>query len=697
MTLRLQARTVALLLGVAACAQGKMPKSQSDLGAVQRLPESQLGVAEVDITPPPGLGLFGHGPESRVAEGTLLRLRCHAFVFVGPSAASGSSEALAFIPCELPAPSLLLQRKVAQLVNKQIPLGAERIWISATHTHAGPGHYFASQNYSGPLSSRRIGFDEDVLSFLATRIAKAITQAYMDRAPGRWGWATRRVQGLSKNRSYAIMLRNPQRPAQLEQQLGEPGLDPALNAVDQQLSLLRLETRDKDGGWQALAALLVFGLHPTVIDHRNTLYNGDAFGYATRALAARLREQHGRTVLVGMANGIEGDVTSVRSEATPAEAERIGAQIAQHAWEAWNGDDTGQAIALDANAPVRSRYRELNLPHAYTKHGCLCKTPEVGTPVGGGADDHPTFWRALDAFNPGARRRPEKEQDEDCQNPKYFIQGLGDSVPGITFPEYAPIGVAQLGNGLLVTLPAELTTVVGMRIRESVQAVAAQHAGAPPIVAVVGLSHDYLQYVASAAEYPAQHYEGASTLYGRHTGELLRAQATCLTADLWGAAHADCGHDPKSGCAKQRTPIDQIDEHPYNAGPFRAHWLDDVPDETRGEFALRAPTSACTPDGALALEAELGGLAPSDTLDPGSFRVQVRDGSEVLDDEQGSHLRVRWDDDRRLWTLSWTPDVEANPALCQRPVRFRVHALARTIDSTAAQPSCSACQRGSAP
>ena len=32
----------------------------------------RAGLAEVDITPPLGLGLFGHGPESRIAVGTQL-------------------------------------------------------------------------------------------------------------------------------------------------------------------------------------------------------------------------------------------------------------------------------------------------------------------------------------------------------------------------------------------------------------------------------------------------------------------------------------------------------------------------------------------------------------------------------------------------------------------------------------------------
>ncbi|HEX6239755.1 MAG TPA: neutral/alkaline non-lysosomal ceramidase N-terminal domain-containing protein, partial [Polyangiales bacterium] len=327
--------------------------------------------------------------------------------------------------------------------------------------------------------------------------------------------------------------------------------------------------------------------------------------------------------------------------------------------------------------------------------GCLCPTPEIGTPVGGGAEDHPTFWRALDAFQPGTRRK--QEDPHDCQNPKYFIQGLGPSEPGVAFPEFGPVGVAQLGNGLLVTLPAELTTVVGMRIRESVQRASAAASVPPTSVAVVGLTHEYLQYVASADEYPAQHYEGASTLYGPHMGELLRAQTTCLTASLWGVSHPDCARDANNTCAAQQAEIGQVHAQRYDAGFFHARWLHNVPSKANGAPSLDTPTSRCTADGALALETELGGVAPKSVIEQASFQIQVLAAGQVLDDDTGSHLRARWDDDRAIWTLSWTPDVRANPALCGRKVSFRVKALATTLHSKPAVLDCDARRVGCVP
>src|SRR5882672_2529831 len=75
------------------------------------------GVAEVDITPPPGLSLFGHGPEGRVSAGFRLRLRCQAFVL------RSREDVVALVPCDLAAPAIELQRAVAaRLLAREVPM-----------------------------------------------------------------------------------------------------------------------------------------------------------------------------------------------------------------------------------------------------------------------------------------------------------------------------------------------------------------------------------------------------------------------------------------------------------------------------------------------------------------------------------------------------------------------------------------------
>src|SRR5690606_32289324 len=108
----------------------------------------------------------------REAVGHRGRLRCRALLL--EEAAGGR---VALVACDLAAISAALHREVAARVERATGLGLERIVLSATHTHAGPAHYFADRNYTGALSSKVTGYDPRVTRFLATRIAGAIVDA----------------------------------------------------------------------------------------------------------------------------------------------------------------------------------------------------------------------------------------------------------------------------------------------------------------------------------------------------------------------------------------------------------------------------------------------------------------------------------------------------------------------------------------
>jgi neutral ceramidase len=669
----LRLSSLALSWVLCACHAHPMPRVGSDLSQLVRKAESQAGVAQVDITPPPGLGMFGHGPEARIAEGALLRLRCHAFVFVGAeSEAAAQPEALAFVPCELAAPSLLLQREVAARVRAAgVPLGAERIWIAATHTHAAPAHYFVSDSYSGPTSGRRIGFDREVLDFLAQRIARAVCDAYHGLKPARWAWAKQDVLGLGKNRAYPAFVQNRSLPAKLAQQISEKHEDVTQSAVDAQLSLLRIEQRPTaEADFEPAAALVVFGLHPTVIDHSTPFYGGDAFGYAERALTRALENAHRVPVMVAFANGIEGDVTPVRSDATVGEAQRIGAALAARVLDLWQREDESGSSKLDAHAPVRSAYRDLDFSGARVwRAGHLCALPEFGAPGAGGADDHPTFLRAFEPFNPGVHARTSRA----CQGPKYPVQNLGEARAGKSFPRFAPVSAAILGNGLLIALPAEPTTVTGMRIRDTAQAFSASWADAPQVTAVVGLTNEYLQYVASADEYALQRYEGASTLYGPQTAEFLREQSECLVRYLG---------DARAGpCNDQAAQINQLVAVGYRPS-IEIGWWQRL-ETQRGEIvlALSRPEAGEAADGTPQLTSTLRGIYPGDVKDPDLFAVQVELDEQVVDDTQGTRFLVRWDDVARDWRLTWRPDETTMSRACGGALRFRVRAAGHEATS----------------
>jgi len=93
----------------------------------------QAGFARVDITPPPGVGLAGNGPEGAEARGYRVRLYARVLVL-----ADGGGNRLALVVADLPLSSTLLHRRVAELTARTDGIGADRLVIAVTHTHAGP-------------------------------------------------------------------------------------------------------------------------------------------------------------------------------------------------------------------------------------------------------------------------------------------------------------------------------------------------------------------------------------------------------------------------------------------------------------------------------------------------------------------------------------------------------------------------------
>lgn len=81
-------------------------------------------------------------------------------------------------------------------------------------------------------------------------------------------------------------------------------------------------------------------------------------------------------------------------------------------------------------------------------------------------------------------------------------------------PHVLPLQLIKIGQVALAGVPAEFTSTAGRRLKASLRAVLGN---AISYVAVSNYTNAYSGYVTTPQEYDAQHYEGASTLYGPHT------------------------------------------------------------------------------------------------------------------------------------------------------------------------------------
>jgi len=95
-----------------------------------------------------------------------------------------------------------------------------------------------------------------------------------------------------------------------------------------------------------------------------------------------------------------------------------------------------------------------------------------------------------------------------------------------------PLHVVQMGDLVLGTVPGEPSVTVGARAARVLR----EATGAARAV-LLGYAGDYCGYVTTPEEYLAQHYEGASTLYGRNV-------ATHIIALLERCARSEASEPP---------------------------------------------------------------------------------------------------------------------------------------------------------
>ena len=100
-----------------------------------------------------------------------------------------------------------------------------------------------------------------------------------------------------------------------------------------------------------------------------------------------------------------------------------------------------------------------------------------------------------------------------CQRPKAILLETGTGSPPLQ-SQIRSITVARIGQLVLLALPAEVTTMAGRRLRDTVMRELgdwAEH------IVLVGYANGYAGYITTPEEYGLQQYEGGHTLHGRWT------------------------------------------------------------------------------------------------------------------------------------------------------------------------------------
>ena len=543
----------------------------------------RAGFARVDITPPPGPSTIGYGPEAMPAAGWRGRLYARAMVLEDPS-----GERVALVQMDMGMGSIVLHRLAASQTARS-GITADRLLLTATHTHSAPGHVTGVPAIDA-LGGQFPGYDAALADTIATRVARAVNAAASSLQPARAAWSIEPAWGFARIRSFrAFQLDSPQwryrGPVPAD-------LDSVQRGVDPDWRMLRVDVLES-GRWVPRGAFSVFTIHNTGIPGQNDLFDPDIFGIVSRrmeeamdGLRGEARGPERRSVFV-VANGAEGDVSpnvplSTRCPTprlargrragprTPEQADRyepVPARVLAACMDSarWWTDSIGRGLAAHALAQYRALGERIasdpatgliSIARAFAVDSIrgdasVCPKPREGTGAAAGAEDGFTRYRGWKLFGILGRgfgipadssgRRP-----ADCDRPKHAIAGpVQDWLVGRHgFADVVQLSVVRIGEVVLGTVPAEPTTHTGARIRA---AMAASAGASPDSAAVIAVTNGYLHYVATAEESRIPFYEGSSTEYGPGEAAYFRRALAALAAGVRPGAPPQSRVDSISG------------------------------------------------------------------------------------------------------------------------------------------------------
>jgi hypothetical protein len=384
---------------------------------------------------------------------------------------------------------------------------------------------------------------------------------------------------------------------------------------------------------------------------------------------------------VALFNGPEGDVSPAWKFQDRRDTVHLGEILQQEILAA----AASAAKAAPLEPRISTSFDWVPLPGArLSDRSRVAEKPMGGAGALGGAEDGRTLFYDL-GWKEGVTR-PDRDPAQGFKHPgidfrldpmvlpwylRCFLPNSEMLIDPDAVPSEAPLGILRFGSITLVTLPGEWTTLAGRRLRKAVDA-----AG---IVIAVGLANEYMSYFATPEEYEAQHYEGASTLYGPRSVPFLTEKAAALARDSVrrepGAREfkyhpgsvrrftgADVGARPIfAGDGYPSLLIDLATGDPTRSFPHW-EWEDGLPDLTDPKRSTLPRVRIQVPN-----PAAPGGWEDFKT-------VPITGGAASVEDNAGTRfltVLLEADKEKTRWSAHWMRDQAAKPIV----FRFAVESL----------------------
>ena len=448
------------------------------LGAQDPTSEIRVGVAAIDITPPPGIPMAGYYHE-RGAEGVLDPLYSKAMVIES----RGQRTALVVLDLISMRRAITDQARAAIEKTTGIPNG--NIMISATHAHTGPELADPGEAGSGLAEKRRLVIDYS--ETLPGRIAESVRLANEQLQPAQLAAAEGHCEDLTFNRRYFM------RDGRIGWNPGKHNPDVMMPAgpSDPELKLLYADKPGADGPTQSIATYVNFTMHPDTCG--GSKISADWPGALGRVLAG----YHGTNHLTLVANGTCGNLNHIDTawawpQGTAIEQHRIATILGASVFRAYKHLSPVAAGPLKA----KSQFVALELPSATPEEVQEAKQTLATT-----ADDRGGNFMKLVRAN--------RVLDVAARQGK---------------PLSVEVQVIALGKDVAwVSLPGEIFVELGLAIKKR----------SPfPHTFLVELANESVGYVPDRRSYAEGNYEPESARCAPGSGEKLVEAALTLLMEL---------------------------------------------------------------------------------------------------------------------------------------------------------------------
>lgn len=488
------------------------------------------GTGMSDITGPVyGVGMMGYADPLQFTHGIHTRLFSRAFLI------SNHREEIVYVVAEVCFVDQGIKLAVIDELSRIYPgrFADKNVVIMATHTHMAPGGFslFPIYNFTVP------GFYPESFDGIVGGIVRSIQMADKRKVPSRIWIEEGALTNASRNRSMPAYLTNP-----------EAGLFEF--AFDTDVVQLGFETVDESP--KLFGILNLFAVHATAMSKRIKQISGDNKGIASYKIEREYGTDYEALnstdpnfthlpMVAGFGNMDEGDVSPDifspgdevgREDLEYTDFEKADISSNRHYEIARNMINWEHKTYLEG--PIQLRHAWLDLKGFKVRNASdetektLCN-PSMGFSFMAGAEDGRSH---VPVFREGVSLREYRKlqgnimgvldwyrglvgqvtaEDEACHAPKPAFMS-NDVAQLMWLPEVMPFHITRIGQLVLASVPAELTTTVGRRLRSVVRK-EVESLGVNKVY-LTGLSNSYSGYVATYNEYQKQNYEGASTIFG---------------------------------------------------------------------------------------------------------------------------------------------------------------------------------------